>query len=132
MSIKISKAFRLKVQQRAASKCEYCRIPDLGLAFPFHVDHIQAVKHGGKTTLENLAYCCPDCNYYKGTDFATFLGNKVVLFFNPRTERWENHFEMLDGIILPLTETGHATNQIFQFNLPARVTYRIELEAVGY
>ncbi|MFN0036275.1 MAG: HNH endonuclease [Saprospiraceae bacterium] len=132
MSLKISKSLRLKVRQRADSICEYCKIPDLGFAFPFHVDHIRAIKHGGKSMMENLAYCCPDCNFFKGTDFATFLGKQVVLFFNPRNEKWEDHFEMRNGMILPLTEIGQATTHIFQFNLPARIAYRLELESAGF
>lgn len=80
---------------------------------------------------ENLAFCCPDCNFYKGTDFATFLGNQIVPFFNPRTDRWAAHFEQENGVISALTDTGQATLHIFQFNLPARITYRRELELAG-
>ena len=132
MSLSVSKPTRLKIKHRAGAKCEYCKIPDLGFAFPFHVDHIRAVKHGGKSILENLAYCCPDCNYYKGTDFGTFLGSRVVLFFNPRKDQWERHFQMKTGAILPLTDVGMATVNMFQFNLPARIVYRLELELAGY
>lgn len=132
MSIKTSKSLKLKVRLRANSRCEYCKIPDLGFAFPFHIDHIRAIKHGGKTIFENLAFCCPDCNFFKGTDFATFLGKGIVLFFNPRNEKWDEHFEMKNGLILPKTEIGQATISIFQFNLPARIAYCIELESLGF
>jgi len=40
----IPKAFRLFVSHRAAFRCEYCKVPDLGFAFPFQIDHIRAIK----------------------------------------------------------------------------------------
>jgi 5-methylcytosine-specific restriction endonuclease McrA len=69
---------RLLVAHRAAFRCEYCGIPDLGFALPFQVDHIRALKHNGTTILQNLAYCCPDCNRYKGTDLGSYTSLKVT------------------------------------------------------
>lgn len=40
MSRNIPKHLRLLVAERAAYRCEYCRIPELFLATNFHVDHI--------------------------------------------------------------------------------------------
>ncbi len=132
MSLAISKSIRSAVKQRAGARCGYCKIPDLGFAFPFHVDHIRASKHGGRSVLENLAYCCPDCNYFKGTDFGTFLENRIVLFFNPRKNEWAGHFRVKNGVILPLSDIGEATVNMFQFNLPPRIAYRLELELAGF
>jgi len=97
----ISNAFRLIVAHRATFRCEYCRIPDLGFAFPFQVDHIRSLKHNGATVLSNLAYCCPDCNRYKGTDLGSYLDDETTLirFFNPRTDSWEAHFTVENGIL---------------------------------
>lgn len=127
----IPKAFRLFVSHRAAFRCEYCKVPDLGFAFPFQIDHIRAIKHNGLTVLSNLAYCCPDCNRYKGTDPGSYLDESPALirFYNPRTDIWEDHFGIDDGIIYPKTQEGQVTVLIFQFNLPERIIYRQELVA---
>jgi len=127
----IPKAFRLFVSHRAAFRCEYCKVPDLGFAFPFQIDHIRAIKHNGLTVLSNLAYCCPDCNRYKGTDPGSYLDEStaIIRFYNPRTDIWEDHFVIDDGIIYPKTQEGNVTVHIFQFNLPERIIYRQELVA---
>jgi len=123
----------LLIAERANFKCEYCRIPDLGAGISFHIDHILASKHGGMTTLENLAYCCPECNIFKGTDFATFLfGNeKSIRFFNPRKDEWEEHFENVDGLIQFKSEIGQATINIFQINNFSRIFIRQQLIELG-
>ena len=47
---------------RAGFKCEYCLLPDTVSFYNFHIDHIKSIKHGGLSHIDNLAYCCPDCN----------------------------------------------------------------------
>ena len=42
------------VRQRAGGRCEYCHDP----VPPFHIEHIIARKHGGRTVAENLALSC--------------------------------------------------------------------------
>jgi 5-methylcytosine-specific restriction endonuclease McrA len=125
----ISNALRLLVAHRAAFRCEYCRIPDLGFAIPFQVDHIRSLKHDGATGLSNLAYCCPDCNRYKGTDLGSYLTDETTLirFFNPRIDIWDEHFKVENAIIFAKTPSGQVTVTIFQFNSVARVIYRKEL-----
>ena len=125
----ISAAYRRIVAHRSFFRCEYCKIPDLGFGIPFQVDHIRALKHSGTTVLSNLAYCCPDCNRYKGTDLGSYLEDESVLirFFNPRIDLWEEHFSILNGTILPNTPQGQVTANIFQFNLAERILLRQEL-----
>ena len=50
---------------------------------------------GGTDDLENLALACPACNYSKsnhllGLDEEGLAGRPL---FNPRKDRWEEHFE---------------------------------------
>ena len=129
----IPNALRLFVAHRSSFRCEYCRIPDLGFAFPFQVDHIRSLKHNGVTILSNLAYCCPDCNRYKGTDLGSYLDDETTLvrFFNPRKDVWEEHFTNEDGAIHPKTPEGKVTATIFQFNTPQRIIYRQALIESG-
>ncbi len=66
MSRYIPQEIRVHVAERASFRCEYCLLPDFAGSFPFEVDHVIAIKHGGKSILENLAYACPRCNRNKG------------------------------------------------------------------
>ena len=97
------------------------------------IEHIISLKHGGQTTLENLAYACPICNSNKGTDLGTVLEDEemVVRFFNPRKHDWHEHFEIKDGLILPRTPAGAATIKILDFNKLERVLERLELIDAG-
>ncbi len=60
-------ALRRAVIERAHERCEYCHKPQVSF-FPHEVDHVVAVKHGGQTTLDNLALACFQFNRYKGSD----------------------------------------------------------------
>lgn len=85
---------RSQVIVRAHWRCEYCRAPQAGSAYTFHLDHILPRAKGGTTILENLALACAPCNGAKrekatATDPRT---GKAVRLFNPRTDRWEDHF----------------------------------------
>jgi hypothetical protein len=62
--------------------------------FPYEPDHIIAVKHGGMSTLENLAWACFDCNRFKGSDIASLdtVSGDLIPLFNPRIHSWQEHF----------------------------------------
>ena len=127
MTKKIPKSLRLAAAKRANECCEYCRIPNIDSYYGFQVDHIISRKHGGKTILSNLAYACPDCNSYKGTDLGTYLTSSLILtrFFHPRLDKWVDHFETDNsGSISFLTDIGEATIKIFQINHPDRIIER--------
>jgi 5-methylcytosine-specific restriction endonuclease McrA len=59
---------RSAVTKRADGRCEYCLIQEEDAGFLHQVDHIVSRKHGGISTLENLALAGVICNRYKGTD----------------------------------------------------------------
>ena len=147
MPRKISADIRRQVLARANYRCEYCLIWQDDYYDYFQIDHIRSIKHGGLTVLSNLAYCCPDCNRYKGTDLGscpecnlhkgsdlgTFLGSDThfTRFFNPRTDLWQDHFEAFEGALYPKTAIAEATIKIFQLNDPDRVIIRQELVMDG-
>ena len=134
MSTYISLYMRDVVVQRAHFRCEYCHIPDIDSYYGFHIDHIISQKHGGLTILLNLAYACPDCNRYKGSDLGTYLSNTLVLtrFFHPRVDIWDEHFETdSSGLIMPKTDIGKATVNIFTINHPDRIIERQLLWKAG-
>lgn len=119
MNRKISPKLKDFVIQRANFRCEYCRLSAELSYFPFHIEHIISLKHGGKTSANNLAFACPLCNINKGSDIATFIDipTELIRFFNPRTDIWYEHFDIeSSGIIIGKTMIGKATIKIFNFN----------------
>ncbi|MCF8247842.1 MAG: HNH endonuclease [Saprospiraceae bacterium] len=133
MSRYISAKNRNFVKERAAQTCEYCKVPELFSFIGYEIDHIISLKHGGENSLENLAWACAICSLNKGTDIGTMLlpSQKIIRFFNPRTEDWALHFEVSDALNLPKTEIGEATVKIFQFNQVDRLMERQMLANAG-
>jgi hypothetical protein len=99
----------------------------------FEVEHIISEKHGGTTTADNLALACPYCNRFKGTDLGSLDPETGPLtpFFNPRTQRWIEHFRLDGARIEPLTPEGYVTVRILQINHPDRVLERDRLIRAG-
>ncbi len=131
MSRSIPEKLRLQVARRADFVCEYCLVHQDDLVFSCQIDHIISVKHGGETGVENLANSCLPCNVSKGSDIGTIVAGRFTRFFNPRRDKWAEHFYVSDGFILPKTPIGEATVRIFQFNAPERVLRRQFLALVG-
>jgi len=130
---RISAALRREVRQRAGERCEYCLLAESNSFFPHEPDHLIAKKHGGETVSENLALACFDCNRFKGSDVASIdvLTGRLVSLFNPRLQRWSEHFRLEGGRIIPFTEVGRVTEVLLRLNLSARVEVRERLAASG-
>lgn len=121
------------VIQRAGGRCEYCLIHEDDAIISHEVDHIVAEKHGGTTTPENLAFACFPCNRYKGSDIASVdpLTGDIVPLFNPRMDRWGDHFTTEEAVIRPLSSLGRVTVHLLKLNLPERVLRRQGLISLG-
>jgi glutaredoxin len=125
----VSATLRQQVIERAKATCEYCLFPQSLSFLTFEMEHIIAEKHGGATTVENLALACPYCNRAKGTDLGSLdpATGQLTPFFNPRTQSWIEHFRSDGAVITPLTAEGRVTVAILQFNQPERVQERTNL-----
>src|SRR5215831_16656377 len=133
MSSYISAALRRLVTVRADALCEYCLMHEDDTVFGCEFDHIISEKHGGATDAENLAYACAFCNRAKGSDIGSIVPRtgRFVRFFNPRTDRWVEHFT-LDGVtIVALSEIGEVTARLLDFNNSDRLLERQTLREVG-
>jgi len=132
MAEAISQATRQAVIARANSRCEYCGKPQISF-FPHEVDHVIAQKHGGQSTLENLAFACFECNRYKGRDVASFdpQNGQLTALFHPRQQKWAEHFCYEVGGIIPLTPAGRVTVFLSRLNEPTRVQERVALQLTG-
>ena len=133
MSSYVPPALRRLVAARANGLCEYCLIHEEDTFLGCQIEHIISEKHGGLTNEDNLAYACVFCNRFKGTDLGSIhpQTRQLVRFFNPRTDRWSEHFR-LDGVdIVPLTATGEVTVAILEMNHIDRLLEREQLRLVG-
>jgi hypothetical protein len=118
---------RAHVRARARRRCEYCRLhEDDWPLFPFHIEHIIAVKHFGGDELANLAWSCHGCNLAKSSNLSgiDLTTGKVVRLFNPRRQRWERHFASLGPLIFGRTACGRATVAVLNMNEDRRVELR--------
>lgn len=121
---------RAQVRQRAADCCEYCRLPQSALPFAtFHIEHIIAEQHGGSDELPNRALCCARCNLSKGPNLSGIDSETgaIVTLFNPRTDKWHDHFEYRGALIVGRTPTGRATVHVLNMNEDRRVKLRASL-----
>jgi hypothetical protein len=97
------------------------------------VDHVVAEKHGGATVAENLAFTCWRCNRHKGSDLGSFDPQSATFafLFNPRTQRWAEHFTLEGYLLHGLSPEGRTTANLLQYNTPERVAERRRLSEVG-
>jgi hypothetical protein len=116
---RIADALREQVTTRARGLCEYCQSAQIIVVY-MEVDHILPEGDGGTTELDNLCLACPGCNGFK-LDFRVGIdpdsGEEVELF-NPRLQKWRDHFQWDDeGVLLiGLTPVGRATINRLRFN----------------
>lgn len=84
MSTHIPSVLRQLVEERANHTCEYCLLNQRFSMYKHEIDHIIAVKHGGKTIADNLVLACLPCNRYKGSDLTSIdpLTVSLVELFN--------------------------------------------------
>ena len=124
---------RRLVIERAGDCCEYCRLhrddSDLG----FHIEHIIAVSHGGKTVGDNLALSCPRCNWLKGSNVAAAdpETDEPTFLFHPRRHVWDQHFWLERTIIQPLSPEGRVTVFLLRLNESERLDQRELLIRLG-
>lgn len=129
----IPAGLRRLVIERAGNRCEYCLMPER-FAFARHeIDHIVAVKHGGKTASDNLVLSCTLCNKLKGSDISTIDSATGLMapLFHPCRDHWPDHFRLDGARIDPRTATGRATVRLLQLNRADRLAERELLILAG-
>lgn len=132
--MRITRAERQAVIRRAGGCCEYCRLRQTDETSPFTIDHIIPVKHHGTDDLENLCWACYQCNSFKGSNMAAadLLTGQAVFLFNPRRQKWDDHFQIApDATLTGKTPEGRVTIDVMQINDPSRVHYRQFAMSIG-
>jgi hypothetical protein len=109
-----------RVAERAGHRCEYCQAPEAIFNFPFEVEHIVPPRHGGADEDANLALSCRSCNVFKSDSLEAIdpEGGGIVTLFNPRQNRWVDHFTVNNetGNLAGLTACGRATVSRLRLN----------------
>lgn len=128
MADTLSKTLRKRVAAAARHRCGYCQTDQRVSGAQMHVEHIVPRALGGNSQESNLWLSCAWCNSYKGITVETRdpdTGTKVPLF-NPRSQRWTEHFTWdREAIrIIGLTPTGRATVSALNLNNPFIVPAR--------
>lgn len=120
---------------RADSRCEYCQCLAEYSAQSFVCEHIIPVAKGGETLLDNLCYACGGCNGYKytKTDGLDPVSKVSAPLFNPRTQKWHEHFRWSHDYlhVVGLTPTGRATVLALKLNRQAVINIRTLLLMAG-
>ena len=102
-----------RVRTAAKQRCGYCLSPQRLVMARLEIEHIIPVSQGGTDAESNLWLSCPLCNRFKGQRVTAVdpESNAVAPLFNPRVQRWSEHFRWsADGLrILGRTPTGRAT-----------------------
>jgi hypothetical protein len=92
----------------------------------FHLEHILPQSRGGSSDPANLAWSCPGCNLRKSdrTEAVDPQTGERVAFFNPRVDRWSEHFRFNEYEIVGQTSIGRATAAALDLNQPRRIMIR--------
>lgn len=132
----ISQATRKHLAQQALFRCGYCLTQELVSGVPLTIEHLLPRAKGGSNEEENLWLSCRLCNEAKGvlTDAIDSETGEFAPLFNPRLQRWVDHFSWVDGgtKVLGLTPTGRATVSALSLNTEFRVCTRTLWVEVGW
>ena len=108
------------VRKRAKYHCEYCKRPEKWVTLNLEVEHIKPQSKGGSDNDDNLAGACRECNQHK-SDRVTCIDpdtNLEVALFNPRIQKWHEHFRWSADYtnIIAKTDIARATIDCLQMN----------------
>jgi hypothetical protein len=125
---------RAMVRSRAGGRCEYCRLHERDEPlYPFHIEHIISKKHHGSDDPRNLAWSCHGCNLAKSSNLTGLdpVTGRVTMLFDPRRQRWKQHFRWVGAQLTGQTACGRATIDVLNINNPERIDLRELLMVAG-
>jgi HNH endonuclease len=122
-----------RVRRRARYRCEYCQLPQSASRLRHQIDHIVADQHEGGDDPENLALACAHDNLHKGPNIAGLdpVTREVTRLYNPRRDRWRDHFAWVGATLIGLTPIGRTTIRVLAMNDPEQVAIREALIVEG-
>ncbi len=128
MSVYIPVSLRNQIREFDRNRCRYCQRRETLSGIPMTFDHIHPLSKGGVTSFENVCLACRACNEFKGdcvTAQDLFI-QEIVPLFNPRTQKWHDHFSWGDDgtRVEGKTSVGRVTVFTLQMNNQVIVTAR--------
>ena len=100
------------------------------------IEHIIPRSKGGSNEESNLWLSCSLCNRNKGakTTGVDPLTGEVLPLFNPRTQKWSQHFQWsADGTYINgISPTGRATERELKLNNEVAVEVRRNWVLAGW
>lgn len=115
----VPKALGRRVEREAGHRCGYCLCAE-AFGIPIEFDHLVPISRGGATVLSNLWLACSRCNKAKSNRVRARdpVTGKLVRLFNPRQDRWSEHFRWSSGgeRIEGTTPIGRATERALGLN----------------
>lgn len=119
----MSSDLRQKLRERARFACEFCGVLETDVGGLLTTDHFQPRSKGGSDSLDNLIYCCANCNQYKQDYYPS--NDSEPRLWNPREESASEHFvELDDGQIAAISPIGEFTIRRLRLNRMPLVEYR--------
>jgi len=122
VSVYLSSELRERLIASDNQHCAYC--------------HTRAIITGQPTVFENLCFCCRRCNEFKGnkTKSQDPLTGENLPLYNPRQQKWGEHFEWDETgtFIIGLTAIGRCTIVRLNMNDTIMVSARRRWVSVGW
>src|SRR5581483_10935122 len=122
--------------EAAANRCGYCLAEQCHVLGILEIEHIITLACGGGDEELNLWLSCGLCNRYKGVQLEYFDPESltIVPLFNPRTQKWSEHFcwDAAGTGILGLTSAGRATVEALKLNNSLAVEVRSGWVTAGW
>ncbi len=123
----VPEALRQRVADQAGHRCGYCLTHEQIGGYSMFLDHLVPVSSGGPTEEWNLWLACGECNHKSDrTHVPDPETGTIVPLFNPRRQRWADHFAWsgYPDRINALTAVGRATLHALHLNRPNLVAAR--------
>lgn len=136
MASYISVSLRRRIEQYDQGQCRYCYTQAVNSGIPLSFEHILPRSKGGQNTFENVCLACRSCNEFKAstTEGIDALTGEKAALFNPRLQRWLDHFVWSeDGTrIEGITPVGRVTSKQLRMNHAAIVAARRRWVSSGW
>jgi hypothetical protein len=136
LAIYLPEPLRRRIDEADRRYCRYCLTAEANSGIRLTYDHITPTSKGGATSFENVCLACSACNEYKAdaTSAIDPLTGETTLLFNPRAQRWSEHFSWSDDgtRVEGSTAVGRATLLALRMNRPTIVTARGRWSRVGW
>ena len=115
---------RERIRQRDAGQCGYCGVHEDNVGALLTLDHHRPRLHGGSDNDENLVYCCPKCNEYKGPYWHDTDPPRVRLLHPLGDDLGEHLLEEENGQLVGRTPLGRFFIGRLRLNRRQLVAYR--------